>query len=196
MSGPATTPTNNPTPARRFPPTANPTPAGGFGAGDVVQQIISQMMSGQYGQQAARQGLALANQRGLLNSGMAVGNAQSAALQQISPFVGQAMGLISQRENNAFQGDQNQLDRNLKSKLQSDASFQQDWLNSQNFNREFYAAMATIPVQSAAQFQQLIAQYALDNPEVYTPQTIAGMTQFFNSNFQQIMAQYMPKVGN
>jgi hypothetical protein len=181
-----------------------------------------------YMQNARQQGLALANSRGLLNSGMAAGNAQQAAIQAAQPLFNAAYGLNSQRENNTFQGnldrfnqgmnllgqrennafqgnesqlnrnfqgDQNQLNRNLQSKLQSDSTFQQDWLNSQNFNRSFYANMAMVPVASAAQFQQMIAQYALDNPEVYTPETIAGMTQFFNSNFQQIMAQYMPNIG-
>jgi hypothetical protein len=180
---------------RPVPPGAQAAQPQSFAAGDVVSQIINGMMNGEFGKNAERRGLELANQRGLLNSSMSAGNARRAALEGITPFVNSAMGLLGQREGLAFQGEQAQMDRDLKSKLQSDATFQQDWLSSQSFNREFYAAMAMVPVQNASQFQQMIAQYALDNPEVYTPQTIAGMTQFFNSNFQQIMAQYMPRVG-
>lgn len=158
---------------------------------DVVQQMIDGMMKGQYGQDARRRGLELANQRGLLNGSMAAGSSQRAALEAITPFVQQGMGLLGQREQNAFQGEQAQRDRDLREKLQSDSTFQQDWLNSRNFNRDFYAKIASLPIENAAQFSQMIAQYALENPEVYTPDNIAGMTQFFSNNFRDILSSYL-----
>jgi hypothetical protein len=39
---------------------------------------------------------------------------------------------------------------------------------------------------------QLIAQYALENPEVYTPQVVAGMTNFLQNNMMSMLKQYFP----
>lgn len=174
------------------PPQPAPQPnVGSMAPVDVVQQMIDGMMKGQYGQNARQSGLDLAADRGLLNSSLAAGNAQRAALEGITPFVQQGMGLLGQRESNAFQGEQNQLDRNLRQKMQSDAVFQQDWLSNRDFNRNFYGQISMLPIQNAAQFSQMIAQYALENPEVYTPDNIAGMSQFFNNSFRDILSSYL-----
>lgn len=180
-------------PPSQVPPvqTGGPGQVQSFAPVDVVQQMIDGMMKGQYGQDARRQGLELANQRGLLNSSIAAGASQRAALEGITPFVQQGMGLLGQREQEAFQGEQAQRDRDLREKMQSDSVFQQDWLNSRNFNRDFYAKIASLPIENAAQFSQMIAQYAAENPDVYTPDNIAGMTKFFNDNFRDIISSYL-----
>ena len=150
-----------------------------FAPGDVVNQTLEKFLNGPYAANARRRGMEVAASRGLINSGMAAGNSERAALESVQPFVQSAMGLLGQREDNAFKGE-----------MQSNQAFQQDWLNNNQFNRSFYAQMASIPMNSAAQLQQMMAQYALENPDVYTPNNMAGMSEFFNNNLQQIMAQY------
>lgn len=102
--------------------------------------------------------------------------------------------LLNNRENRQFQGQQSALDRTLREKLQSDAVFQQDWLNSKDFSRQFNAALAMIPINSANQLTQMIAQYGAENPEVYTPQVMSGMVNFLTKNMAAIIDQYF-KVG-
>lgn len=169
-----------------------------------------------YIQSARQAGMEAANARGLMNSSLAAGSAERAAVDASMPMFQQAynlnaqreqnnfngslqrtqlgMNLLGQRENNAFQGSQAQLDRNLKEKLQSDAVYQQNWLSNQDFTRQFNAALSMIPVQTATQFSQLIQQYALENPEVYTPQVISGMTTFFSQTMGNLLKQYFPNL--
>lgn len=169
---------------------ATPGTNSGFSPADAVNQTLEQFLNGPYAENARRRGAEMAAQRGLMNSGMAAGNSERAAMEAVQPFVQQAMGLLSQREQNAFTGEQSERERQLRTKLQSDASFQQDWLNGRNFNRDFYQQMSMIPMNSAAQLSAIMAQYALENPDVYTPNNMAGFQEFFNQNLQQIMAQY------
>lgn len=198
---------------------------------------------------ARQQGLEFANQRGLLNSNLAAGAAQGAALDRAMPLIQESLGitnrregeqfqarqnaiqqgmaLTGQREQQAFAGQQAQLDRvqgvnnallqnqiaerqaalanyyskdqasfdaQLRSRLQSDQTAQQDWLNDRNYTREFNGALSMLPIQNVYQMSQMIQQYALENPEVYTPQVIAGMTNFFQQNLYSILAQYFPSL--
>jgi hypothetical protein len=148
-----------PVPGTTPPPGSVPPqqPQSSFAAGDVVNQILNGFLDGPYAADARRRGMEQANARGMLNSSMSAGASERAALESVSPFVQQAMGLINQRENNAA---------------------------------SFYQQMSMIPMQSASDLTRLMAQYALDNPDVYTPNNLAGLSQFFNNNLQQIMSQY------
>lgn len=102
--------------------------------------------------------------------------------------------LLNSREDRNFQTSQNALDRTLKEKLQSDATFQQDWLNNQTFTRQFNAALSMIPINSADQLTQMLAQYGAQNPEVFTPEVMSGMVNFLTKNMAAIIDQYF-KVG-
>lgn len=102
--------------------------------------------------------------------------------------------LLNNREDRNFQGQQSALDRTLKEKLQSDATFQQDWLNNQTFTRQFNAALSMIPINSADQLTQMLAQYGAQNPEVFTPSVMSGMVNFLTKNMAAIIDQYF-KVG-
>lgn len=150
---------------------------------------------------------------------------RDAALAQLRDQFAAATQLSGQREQNAFTGQQNQLDRiqgvnnallgstlaqrqallgsqlgreeaildtQLRQRLQSDATTQQDWLNSRNFTREFNGALSMMPISSSFQMNQMIQQYALENPEIYTPEVISGMTNFFNRNMISILETYFP----
>jgi hypothetical protein len=173
-------------------PQAQPPQTASFAPPAVVNQALDSFINGEYAQNARRRGSEFANTRGLGNSSIAAGASERAALEAVQPLVGQAMGLQNQREQNAFTGDQAERDRQLRSKLQSDATFQQDWLSGRSFTREFNSALAMAPINSAMDFQKQIQTYALENPEVYTQNTISGMTAFFTQNMQSILAKYFP----
>lgn len=97
-----------------------------------------------------------------------------------------------QNQQYAFQGEQAALDRTSRAQLQSDATFQQDWLNSRNFSRDFQSQLSMIPLSAAADLTSFISKYAVENPEVYTPEIINGMSNFMAQNMQSILNQYFP----
>lgn len=105
------------------------------GASQIVQQAVSDILnkSNPYIDRARQRGLDFANQRGLLNSSMAAGTAEGAAIDAAMPLIQESLGitnrresenfaqrqagfqsasgLMSQREQQNFTGQQNQLDR-------------------------------------------------------------------------------------
>lgn len=178
------------------PPTTAPTyqlpGAAGFTPANVVANTMDQIVdgNGRYIQNARRRGLETAASRGIINSNMAAGAAERSALEAAQPMLGEAMGLGRQRESNAFQGEQNQLDRNQQYTMAQ----VEDWANSRQFNREFYGALSMMPINNAYQLNGLIMNYALDNPEVYTANVVSGMSNFFAQNFQQILGTYFPDI--
>ena len=97
-----------------------------------------------------------------------------------------------QNQQYAFQGEQAAFDRAAREKLQSDATFQQDWLQSRNFSREFQSQLSMIPLSAAADLTSYISKYAVENPDVYTPEIINGMSNFMAQNMQSILSQYFP----
>ena len=97
-----------------------------------------------------------------------------------------------QNQQYAFQGEQAALDRASRAQLQSDATFQQDWLSSRNFSREFQSQLSMIPLSVAADLTSFISKYAVENPEIYTPEIINGMSNFMAQNMQSILSQYFP----
>lgn len=97
-----------------------------------------------------------------------------------------------QNQQYAYQGEQNALDRSQQEKLQSDAAFQKDWLDSRSFSREFQTQLSMIPLSAAADLTSYISKYAVENPEIYTPEIINGMSTFMAQNMASILAQYFP----
>ena len=84
------------------------------------------------------------------------------------------------------------LDADLRQQLQSDATTQQDWLSDRQFNREFNAALSTMAIGGAMDLNKSIMDYAAQNPEVYSPEIISGMTNFFQMNMTGLLQQYFP----
>lgn len=162
---------------------------GGFSPVNVVQDTLNQIIdpNGAYMRNAARRGIEQAAARGIsAGSSIAAGASQRAALESAMPLVNEALGLQRQREGYAFQGEQAQLDRNhdyTRAQIQ-------DWMNSNQFRREFYGALSMMPINSAMNLQSMLQQYALENPEVYTPSMINGMSNFFAQNFSQVISRY------
>lgn len=104
-------------------------------------------------QNARQEGLEFASKRGLLNSSIAAGNSQRAAIQASQPI--------------------------------ANAVF-----NDANNSRDFYRAAKLLPLQSALELSTHFADMAAEQPDVYTPEYINGMTNFFMSNMQNVMKNF------
>lgn len=59
-----------------------------------------------------------------------------------------------------------------------------------NNSRDFYRAAKLLPLQHALSFSTDFATMASENPEVYTPEYVNGMTNFFMSNMQNVMQNF------
>lgn len=185
---PAYTPTMNTggnLPASVAPPiTTTPTTSlEQFSPYNVVNDLVNQFSDsqGSFVQNARQRGLEQASRRGVLNSSIAGGNAERAALESIQPFVSEGVGLLNAREGRALQKN-----------MQQDSAVLQDWMNSNQFNREFNGTLAMLPITNTYQLMQNIMQYGLDNPEVYTPDVISGTSNFFTRNMFDVLSQYFP----
>jgi hypothetical protein len=62
-----------------------------------------------------------------------------------------------------------------------------DRTNSLN---DFYNSAKLLPLQSALSFSDNFAMMAAQEPDVYTPSYINGMTNFFMSNMQNVMSNF------
>ena len=49
-----------------------------------------------------------------------------------------------------------------------------------------------IPVNSSMDMLQALTQYALNDPETFTPDVMSGFTTFFNNNMVNMLSQYFP----
>lgn len=86
------------------------------------------------------------------------------------------------------------LDGNIRQRLQSDGVAQADWLADKQYTREFNGQLSMMPIRNAYDMASAIQDYALREPEVYTPQVISGMTNFFQQNMLSMLSQYFPNL--
>ena len=173
----------------------------GMAPAQVIQDITSQLLdpNGAYIANARQRGLETAARRGLGNSSIAAGASQRAAIDAVQPLVNEASNIFNRREGEAFEAEQtirqqmftaleNQRDRDQQITM----SQVQNWLNDQTFQREFNAQLSLLPITSAASLHQMLAQYAMESPEVWTPDVLDGVSNFFNQSFLNILQQYFP----
>jgi hypothetical protein len=137
---------------------------------------------------------ALARREGI--SFEAAQNALNRTQQERAQQFGFMGNMIGQREQMAFQGEQAAQDRQLRKDLQTDTTLQQDWLSSRDFQRQFNAQLSMMPIKNAYDMSNMIQQYALENPEVYTPEVISGMSNFFQNNMMSILSEFFPSMVN
>lgn len=163
-STPGTTQTSTP-----YTPTPGQPPAN-FSAYNVVSDSINMLtdQNSPYMTNAARRGAEYAQSRGNLNSSIGAGAARRAALEAAQPLVGEMLGLQKQREQYASQ----------------------EWLQSNQFNREFAGTMALLPIKNSMDSLNLIMSYGLENPDVFTPEVVSGLSNFFTQNMRDIMSNY------
>lgn len=117
-----------------------------------------------YIQQARQRGAEVAATRGGINSSIAAGASERAALDAAVPLAQTATGMN-------FAVDQVRLN---------------DWAQQQGFKRELYA----MPFASSMNMLERLAQYSMEDPELYSPSVVSGMSNFFNQNMNDILRRY------
>lgn len=101
------------------------------------------------------------------------------------------MANLQEEMNRAQRGwtaEQNQLDRDQ----QLNMAEVQNWLNNESFMRDFNAQLATMPINNTANLLNFISQQAITNPEIYTPDIVSGMSEFFTTNAMDVLSSYFP----
>lgn len=172
-----------------------------------------------YMRNAAQRGVEMAAARGGVNSSIAAGSSQRAALEAVQPFVQQAVDVDQQKyqlmaqdylaqQGYAFQdqlaGKQNALQAalaqyqgglqtslaqyqgGLSMALAQQAANTESWLSQQNFGRALFGQTFS----NSLGMLNSIQQYALDDPELYTPEVMSGYTNFFQQNMNDLLSRY------
>jgi hypothetical protein len=148
-------------------PTQAPFP---FGSGNSYESELQSSLdyfmnpNSQLMQQAAQRGMEVAATRGGVNSSIAAGASQRAAMEQAVPLAQSAAAVrVGERQ-----------------------ALIQDWAAQQGFNRE----LAAMPFTSSMNMLQQVTQYSLQDPQLYTPGVISGYTNFFNQQMNDMMQRY------
>lgn len=136
----------------------------------MVQGTLESMLNpnSQYIQNARQRGVEYAASRGGLNSSIAAGAAERSAMEAAMPLVQQATDIQKQREQVAAE----------------------DWMSNQNFNRALQGQLTMLPVTNTMNMMTAVQEYALANPQLYTPEVISGYTNFFQKNMNDMMKTY------
>lgn len=247
---------------------------------ELVENRLNNLLSGDsaYIQNARLRGLQGAGKRGLLNSSIAAGSAERAAIESGLPIASadaqtylqtrmqnqqdlnqnlmqerdimnraleadanrslaaamrndgrmsadaeRQLRLQLQREALAFEGEQQGLSRqqqemmsrlgygqdlgrmeadyNFRNELATNDTFRQDWLQDNQFNRDFYGNMALnfqrAQIDNSSQFYQQMGQALFNNPEVFgNPDFLSGINNFFQTNiFDNYMDDFLGGMG-
>lgn len=135
------------------------------GAETVRGNLESMLAPGStYIDNARRRGIEQAATRGGVNSSIAAGASERAAIEAATPLA-----------QTAAQIDINRQDAQT-----------QDWLAQQNFGRNLF----TQKFGSSLDMLNSINQMALMDPELYTPEVTSGMSNFFQKNMNDILSNY------
>lgn len=124
-------------------------------ATDNMMQVQNDVLNSDnaYIKNARQMGLEHASNRGLLNSSIAAGASQRAAIEASQPI---AQSIYARG----------------------------------NAKTDYYDMARLMPLQKALSLVDDFAQRALDQPDVYTPGYVNGMTNFFMSNMQNVMKNF------
>ncbi len=120
-------------------------------------------------QDATRQGMETAATRGGINSSIAAGAARRATL-----------GTAQQLANQATQIDTNR-----------EAVAAQDWAETNSFNRAMLGQFSTTAFTNSLNMLNSVQQMALQDPELYTPEVVSGLSDFFSRNMNDIVGRYL-----
>lgn len=142
---------------------------------EMVQTAMSSALdpNSDYIQNARRRGLELAASRGGINSSIAAGASERAAIDAAAPLAQQALSIEQQRE-----------------QVQAE-----EWLTSNNFNRAIMQQYSMGVFNSTLGMLQNVQQYALEDPELYTPDVVSGYSNFFQQNANDILSRYLKRTG-
>lgn len=195
---PAPIPGPSPSPTSPFNPVKppNPTPPGPGTSGapstpgslgldfmrnvtpnELVANQLQGLLDGNsaYMKNARLRGAEYAASRGNLNSSIGAGASQRAALEAAMP-IAQADADVYRQAN---QGNFESLSQLRQMRTAADL---ENWLSSESYTRDFNGRLAMMPIQSSFDMMQYVAQRALEDPAVYTPDVISGFNNFFNAN--------------
>lgn len=136
----------------------------------VVQGSLQSMLAptSEYIQNARQRGVEMAATRGGINSSIAAGAAERAAMESAAPLAQQAVNIQQSRE--AVNAD--------------------NWAATQNFNRAFLGQLGTATFNNSLGMLNMLQQYALEDPELYTPDVTSGFSNFFSQNMNDILGRY------
>ena len=153
--------------------THNPVQVYGQGLQDpnaVVSGSLETMLNpnSQYIQNARQRGVEQAAVRGGVNSSIAAGASERAAVEAAAPLAQQAVNIQQTREG-----------------VNAD-----NWAASQNFNRAFLGQLGQTSFNSSIGMLEMMQKYAMDDPELYTPEVTSGFSNFFQRNMNDILGRY------
>ena len=89
-------------------------------------------------------------------------------------------------------GKQAAQDYQFKNWLQDAGAKQQDWLNSQQYNREFNGVLSQMQISTASDMFKQIVNAAINNPQTFPPEVAAGMQNYFTGNWAAVLGKYFP----
>lgn len=143
-----------------------PNPLAGRDNNAVVAGTLESMIGNNSGliQNARQRGIEYAATRGGINSSIAAGAAERSAMEAAQPLV----------------------NASLEMQAQQDAALQEDWSSQQNFARGLYGQQ----ISNTMGMLNTVQQYALEDPELYTPEVTSGYSNFFQQNMNDIMSNY------
>lgn len=127
-----------------------------------LDQVLSS--DSPYIQNARRRGLETAAARGGINSSIAAGASERAAIEGAMPLVQQGLQIDAAAQN-----------------VQYD-----NWLSQQNFGR----ALVGQSFNNTSDMLRSIQEYALADPEVYTPDAVSGLSNFFDKIMNESLKRY------
>lgn len=137
----------------------------------IVQGSLESMLdpNSRYIQNARQRGLEYANTRGGINSSIAAGASERAAIEAAAPLAQQAVQIQQARE----------------------SANRENWLSQQNFARALQGQFSSAKLNSSLEMLSAIQQYALEDPELYTPEVVSGLSDFFSKNQNDILSRYL-----
>lgn len=136
----------------------------------VVTGSLESMLNpnSQYIQNARQRGVEQAAVRGGVNSSIAAGASERAAVEAAAPLAQQAVNIQQTRE--AVNAD--------------------NWAASQNFDRAFLGQLAQTSFNSSIGMLETMQRYAMEDPELYTPEVMSGFSNFYQRNMNDILGSY------
>lgn len=135
-----------------------------------VQASLEAIMNpnSDYIRNARQRGLEFAASRGGINSSIAAGASERAAIEAATPLVQQGLEIDQNREN----------------------ALTANWLTGQNFSRDLQGQLALAPLNSSLNMLETLQNYSLQDPELYTPAVMSGFTNFFSKNMSDMLTRY------
>ena len=133
---------------------------------DIVKGTLESFLdpNSSYIQNARQRGMEVAATRGGVNSSIAAGASERAAIDAAAPLATQSLEIQVARENlNA-----------------------QNWMNQQDFSRTLTGQQ----FGNTSSMLSFLTQAGIDDPELFTPEVISGYSNFFENNMRDILGKY------